>query len=135
MSDGFQIGPVYIYYYGVIIMIGALAALWLALREAKHRDLDPEIIWDVVPWLLIAGIIGARLWHVFTPSKSMGAGGDYYLSNPIEILMVRKGGFGNPGGILGGVLGLVIFLRKKESNFLTLAGGIIPGGARGQGSG
>lgn len=127
MSDGFQIGPVYIYYYGVIIMIGALAALWLALREARHRDLDPEIVWDVVPWLLIAGIIGARLWHVFTPSKSMGAGVDYYLSNPIEILKIRKGGLGIPGAILGGVVALIIYARKKKINFYTWADVIMPG--------
>jgi len=74
MSDGFNIGPVYVYYYGIIIMLGALTALWLSIREAKYRGLDSEVVWDVVPWLLIAGIIGARLWHVLTPSKSMGAG-------------------------------------------------------------
>ncbi len=127
MSDGFYIGPVYIYYYGVIIMVGALAALWLSLKEAKYRDLDPEVIWDVVPWLLIAGIIGARLWHVLTPSKSMGAGVDYYFSNPIEIFKIRKGGLGIPGGILGGIIALVIYSRKKKLNFFTWADAIAPG--------
>ena len=127
MSDGFQIGPVYIYYYGVIIMIGALAALWLSLREARYRDLDPEVVWDIVPWLLVAGIIGARLWHVFTPSKSMGAGFDYYLSNPIEILKIRKGGLGIPGAILGGVVALIIYARKKKIDFYTWADVIMPG--------
>jgi phosphatidylglycerol:prolipoprotein diacylglycerol transferase len=127
MSDGFYVGPVYIYYYGVIIMIGALAALWLAIKEAKHRGLDPEIVWDIVPWLLIAGIIGARLWHVLTPSKSMGAGVEYYFSNPIEILKIRKGGLGIPGAILGGILALVIYCRKKKLSFFTWADVIMPG--------
>lgn len=127
MSDGFYIGPVYVYYYGIIIMIGALAALWLSIREAKYRGLDSEVVWDVVPWLLIAGIIGARLWHVFTPSKSMGAGVDYYFSNPIEILKIRKGGLGIPGAILGGVIALVIYCRKKKLNFFTWADVIVPG--------
>ncbi len=127
MSDGFYVGPVYIYYYGVIIMIGALTALWLAIKEAKYRGLDSEIVWDVVPWLLIAGIIGARLWHVFTPSKSMGVGMEYYFSNPIEILKIRKGGLGIPGAILGGVIALVIYCRKKKLNFFTWADVIMPG--------
>ncbi|MHB8808010.1 MAG: prolipoprotein diacylglyceryl transferase [Anaerolineaceae bacterium] len=127
MSDGFYVGPVYIYYYGVIIMIGALAALWLAIKEAKHRGLDSEIVWDVIPWLLIAGIIGARLWHVFTPSKSMGVGMEYYFSNPIEILKIRKGGLGIPGAILGGVIALLIYCRKKKLNFFTWADVIMPG--------
>ena len=132
MSDGFYIGPVNIYYYGVIIMLGALAALWLAIREAKYRELDSEIVWDVVPWLLIAGIIGARLWHVLTPSKSMGAGIDYYFSNPIEILKIRKGGLGIPGGILGGIIALIIYCRKKKLNFFTWADIIVPGVALAQ---
>ncbi|HOJ00599.1 MAG TPA: prolipoprotein diacylglyceryl transferase [Anaerolineaceae bacterium] len=127
MSDGFYIGPIYIYYYGVIIMVGALAALWLAIKEAKYRKLDPEIVWDVVPWLLIVGIVGARLWHVLTPSKSMGAGIEYYFSNPIEILKIRKGGLGIPGAILGGILALAIYCRKKKLNFFTWADVIVPG--------
>jgi phosphatidylglycerol:prolipoprotein diacylglycerol transferase len=127
MSDGFYVGPVYIYYYGVIIMIGALAALWLAIKEAKHRGLDSEVVWDIVPWLLIAGIIGARLWHVFTPSKSMGVGMEYYFSNPIEILKIRKGGLGIPGAILGGVVALIFYCRKKKLNFFTWADVIMPG--------
>jgi len=127
MSDGFYIGPIYIYYYGIIITIGAMAALWLAIKEAKHRGLDPEVIWDVATWLLIAGIIGARLWHVLTPSKSMGAGVEYYLSNPIEILKIRKGGLGIPGAIFGGIMALVIYCRKKKLNFFTWADVIVPG--------
>ncbi|KUK46443.1 MAG: Prolipoprotein diacylglyceryl transferase, partial [Anaerolinea thermophila] len=57
---------------------------------------------------------------------------DYYLSNPIEILMVRKGGLGIPGGILGGILALMIYSRKKKINFYTWADVIIPGVALAQ---
>lgn len=132
MSDGFYIGPVYIYYYGVLIMFGALAALWLAIKEAKYRKLDSEIVWDVVPWLLIAGIIGARIWHVLTPSKSMGVGVEYYFQNPIEILKVRKGGLGIPGAIIGGVIALIIYCRSKKLNFYTWADVVVPGVALAQ---
>ncbi len=132
MSDGFYIGSVYIYYYGIIIMAGVVAALWLAIKEAKYRGLDSEIVWDVVPWLLIAGIIGARLWHVFTPSKSMGVGVEYYLSNPIEILKIRKGGLGIPGALLGGIIALIVYCHVKKLNFFTWADVIIPGVALAQ---
>ena len=132
MSDGFYIGPIYIYYYGVLIMLGALAALWLAIKEAKYRKLDTEIVWDVVPWILIAGIIGARIWHVLTPSKSMGVGFEYYLQNPIEIFKVRKGGLGIPGAIMGGLVALIIYCRSKKLNFFTWADVIVPGVALAQ---
>lgn len=132
MPDGFFIGPLKIYFYGIIIMVGVLAAIWIAIKEAKRRDLDSEIIWDMVTWLLIFGIIGARLWHVLTPSKSMGVGPDYYFSHPLEILNTRRGGLGIPGAVIGGVIALMVYTKKKELNFLEWADIIVPGLALGQ---
>ncbi len=78
---------------------------WLAARLAKRAGRDPEVILDMLPWLLIGGIIGARLWHVFTPSASnqaMGITTGNYLRNPIEILKIWNGGLGILGGVFGG---------------------------------
>ena len=75
MPQGIQIGPVMIRYYALIILAGAMVAAWLATQEAKRRGKDPEMVWDMLPWLLIGGIIGARLWHVLTPSSSNAAMG------------------------------------------------------------
>jgi len=127
MPDGFYIGPLKIYFYGIIIMIGVLAAIWVAVRGAKKRNLDSEYIWDMVTWLLIAGIIGARLWHVMTPSKSMGVGAEYYFSHPLEILNIRQGGLGIPGAVIGGVIALIIYVKKKNLDFYTWADIIMPG--------
>ena len=127
MTDGFFIGPVKIYFYGILIMLGVLAAVWFSSKEAKRRGLDPEIVWDMVPLLLILGIIGARLWHVFTPSKSMGVGVEYYLSHPLEILNTRQGGLGIPGAVIGGVIALFIYTKRKGLKFLTWADISAPG--------
>lgn len=108
-------------------MIGVLAAVWISIRETKKRGLDSEIVWDLVPWLLFSGIIGARIWHVLTPSKSMGVGIEYYLSHPIKILNIRQGGLGIPGGVIGGVVALLVFTRKKNLSFLEWADIIAPG--------
>ena len=70
MPDGFQVGPVFIRYYGIIIMIGVVLAGWLAAKDAKRRNYDPEIVWDLLIWLIIGGVIGARLWHIFTPTPT-----------------------------------------------------------------
>ncbi|MCJ7519389.1 MAG: prolipoprotein diacylglyceryl transferase [Anaerolineaceae bacterium] len=126
MPDGFYIGPLKIYFYGIIIMFGVLVAVTIATKEARRRGLDSEIVWDMVPWLLIMGIIGARLWHVFTPSKSMGVGPEYYFSHPLEILNTRQGGLGIPGGVIGGVIALIIYTRRKKLSFLTWADIIAP---------
>ena len=127
MPDGFYIGPLKIYFYGIIIMLGVLAAVWISIKETERRKLDPEFVWDMVPWLLILGIIGARLWHVFTPSKSMGVGPEYYFSHPLEILNTRQGGLGIPGAVIGGAIALIIYTKRKKLNFLTWADIIAPG--------
>jgi len=127
MPDGLTIGPLKIYFYGIIIMIGVLAAIWVSVKEASKRGLDSEYVWDMVPWLLIFGIVGARLWHVFTPSASMGVGAEYYFSHPIEILNTRKGGLGIPGAVLGGVIALLLYSKRKKLDFLTWADIIMPG--------
>lgn len=132
MPDGFFIGPLKIYFYGIIIMIGVLAAIWISIKEAQRRDLDSEYVWDMVTWLLIFGIIGARLWHVFTPSKSMGVGPEYYFSHPLEILNTRRGGLGIPGAVIGGVLALLVYTRKKKLVFFEWADIAVPGLALGQ---
>lgn len=127
MPDGITIGPLKIYFYGIIIMFGVLAAVWVAIKEAERREQDSENVWDIVPWLLILGIVGARLWHVFTPSQSMGVGPEYYFSHPLEILNTRNGGLGIPGAVIGGLLALLIYTKRKGLNFLTWADIIVPG--------
>ena len=56
---GIDIGPLTIRFYGLIIMLGAIAAGWLATKEAKRRGLNPELVWDGFIWVIIAGVIGA----------------------------------------------------------------------------
>ena len=68
---GIQIGSLFIHFYGVILMLGAVAGAVLADRLARHRKINPDLIWDALIWVLIGGIVGARLWHVFTPPPSM----------------------------------------------------------------
>ena len=127
MIDGFYLGPIKIYFYGIIIMTGVLAAVALVYKEAQRKGYDVNHIWDLLPWLLILGIIGARLWHVFTPSKSMGVTAAYYFSHPLEILNTRNGGLGITGAVIGGFLGLYLYSRKHKLDVLSWADLIAPG--------
>jgi len=128
MIDGIQIGPLYVRFYGIILMTGALVGGWLAAREAKRRGMDPEIVWDLLIWLIIGGVIGARLWHVFTPSPSAlvvdpvtgqmvnpyFAGGTVRF---LDILTIWNGGLGIPGAVIGGVIALYFYARKNGLDF------------------
>jgi phosphatidylglycerol:prolipoprotein diacylglycerol transferase len=130
MPTGFYVGPLYIRFYGIILMLGALAAAFLAEHEARRRKLNSELVWDALIWVLIGGIIGARLWHVFTPPPSMIAAGfttQYYLTHPLDLINTRAGGLGIPGAIIGGGLALYLFCRRKKMSFLLWADIAAPG--------
>ena len=119
---------VFIHYYGIVLMLGVLAGGLLATWELKRVGRDPAIVGDLIGWLLIGGVIGARLWHVFTPSPSAlvldplsgkmvnpyFAGGRIHF---LDILAVWKGGLGIPGAVIGGLIALFFFCRKYRESF------------------
>ncbi len=130
MPQGIQIGPLFIRFYALFIITGALIAAWLASKLAEKDGQQSDTVWDLLPWLLIAGIIGARLWHVFTPSASnaaMGITTENYLKHPLQILEIWKGGLGIPGGVIGGAIAMAIYCRKKKMHFGQWADYIAPG--------
>jgi phosphatidylglycerol:prolipoprotein diacylglycerol transferase len=118
-------------WYGVLIMLGALGAAFMAVWGAKRKGLNPNAVWDMLPWLLIAGIIGARLWHVFTPSRVDVLYNNIttmnYLQHPLQILEIWKGGLGIPGAVIGGGLALWIYGRIKKQSFAEWVDIIAPG--------
>ncbi|NOY98482.1 MAG: prolipoprotein diacylglyceryl transferase [Chloroflexi bacterium] len=135
MIDGFYIGPLFIRFYGIIIMLGAVAGGFLAQYESKRRGHDPEIIWDLLVWLIIGGVVGARLWHVFTPPPSSIAQGyttAYYLTHPLDLINTRNGGLGIPGAVIGGLIALYFFARKYKLSFLEWTDIAAPSLALGQ---
>jgi len=102
MPEGFYIGPLFVRFYGLILMSGAVVGGFLAVRESKRRGYNPEIVWDLFIYLLIGGIIGARVWHILTPSPSTGITAGWYFSHPLDALAIWKGGLGIPGAVIGG---------------------------------
>jgi phosphatidylglycerol:prolipoprotein diacylglycerol transferase len=135
---GIHLGPLYFRFYGIIIMLGAVAATYLASRLLRRRGYDPNLAWDGLLWALVFGIIGARLWHVFTPSVSQIEAGittAYYLTHPLDLLDTRQGGLGIPGAVIGGMIGLYIFARRRRFPFLTMVDVAAPGLALAQGIG
>jgi len=130
MPTGFSIGPLFIHFYGIIIMLGALAAAFLAAHLARRKGENPEIIWDVMPWALIGGIVGARLWHILTPPPSFVAQGIttmYYLTHPLDAIATWRGGVGIPGAVIGGLLAVYLYARKHKLSLGMLVDFIAPG--------
>ncbi len=127
---GNAMGTILVHWYGVLIMAGAILAAFIAAWGAKRRGMDPNFIWDMLPWLLIVGIIGARIWHILTPPQSMvemGITTQYYLTHPLDAIAVWNGGLGIPGAVIGGVLALLIYCLVKKQKFSFWLDVIAPG--------
>lgn len=110
----FTIFGVNIYYYGVImalaISVGVLISDWIG---TKYFALKKETIIDLAPYLIIFGILGARLYYCILNY-------DFYLRFPTEIIAIRHGGISIHGAILGGAFGLWIYSIRHKLNFLKL---------------
>jgi len=98
-------------WYGVIVMIGVIVASLIIERELNRRGEKGERIWDVLVWVLPAGIVGARLWYV---TNATIGGNRYYIENPMQIINIPQGGLHIFGGFLFGAAVLLTYLRQNK---------------------
>jgi phosphatidylglycerol:prolipoprotein diacylglycerol transferase len=147
---GIYLGPLYIRFYALLLITGIYLGGYLASVEAKRRGENPDLVWDGLFWAMIAGIVGARLWHILTPPPSMVAQGFdtlYYLNltNTVPITLFQgvtfsvpaafatpNGGLGIPGAVAGGLLGVYFFTRRQKLSFAVWADLCAPALALGQ---
>ena len=106
------------------------------LEDAPWRVWNPDHVWNGIIICLLLGVIGARLYHVLTPSPSMAALGiesplDYF-QNPQLLFNLRNGGLGIYGGLAGGALGLLLFTWRRRLPLLPWADMAAVGVAVGQ---
>jgi phosphatidylglycerol---prolipoprotein diacylglyceryl transferase len=129
----FELGFLRVYWYGLLVTLGVLAGTWVAALEAKRRGDDPNIVWDSALWVILLGLIGARLYHVFSsPNDGSQGGWAYYSQHPIQIIAIWQGGLGIYGGLFGGALGILLVCIRRRLRFLRLADSIAPGVLLGQ---
>lgn len=112
-----SLGPLNIRYYGLVYMVGFLLVFYLLRRAARNKTLAlGEDALERFVLLLIAGVVvGARLFEVLIYNPG------HYLSNPLEILQVWKGGLSFHGGLAGVLFVTWLFSRKQgRPTFFTL---------------
>ncbi len=101
-----QLGGFALRWYSLTFAGGIAVAILLTLRQAGRAGLSTEKVSDVALWAVVGGLVGARLFHVVDRL-------DYYLANPVEIVMVNHGGLAVWGGLITGGL-VALFVAKKE---------------------
>jgi phosphatidylglycerol:prolipoprotein diacylglycerol transferase len=111
----FHVGPVAVHSYGTLLMVGFVAGILLAGREAKRLGLGSELAVDLGLWALVAGVVGARATFVALNWKDFSA-------RPVEALYVwQVGGLSFHGGLLGGVVAAGLLARRRRVSFWSLA--------------
>ena len=103
-------------YYGLIIVLSLILAYFMLpyLAKKKKLNLSKEKIENLLFYTALAGLIGARLFIVFLYHPS------YYLSNPLEIFKIWKGGVSFHGALLFGLLAVYFFCKKHKLKFLEI---------------
>lgn len=109
-----------IHWYGILIGLGVWLALEIALRRKKKKAEKKEVE-DIFFWVVLAGVIGARIYHVIDFWSR------YYSHNPMKVFYIWEGGLGIWGAIGGAMLGSYIYCRWKKISFVPMMDGLIVG--------
>ncbi len=122
----FSIGHFMIRWYGLIAMIAIGVGLVIATREARRKGLAENDLGDALVWLLIAGILGARLFHVIDHWP------DEFAANPVRALYIWEGGLAIWGAVIGGLVALALYAWRRGLRFGVLVDTVAPGLVLGQ---
>jgi len=118
----FSFGSLQLRWYGLLFVgsffLGLMLLKWVYKREHK----DPAVLDNLLIYIMVGAVIGARLMHCFAYEP------DFYLSHPLEILKIYKGGLASHGGLLGVLIALYIFAKKYKEDYMWLLSRVaIPG--------
>jgi len=112
-----SIGPITIYWYSIMILLGVIVASYFILKEAKRNNMK-EYIENLIFYVLIFGIIGARLYYVVFYEE-------HY--NLLSILEIWNGGLAIYGGIIFGIITVIYFAKKYKQGILKTTDILAPG--------
>ena len=112
-------------WYGVIFTFGMVAGTVFVCCRGRSRGMDTETILDFVLWAFPISILSARLYYVIFQW-------DYYKDHFSKILAIREGGLAIFGGVIGGLLTLLVFCKKRNIDVISFLDLSVPGLLLGQ---
>ena len=112
---GFDLGPVTIRWYGILFALSFVIGYQIMQNYYKKENKSQKQLDTLAVIMIIATVVGARLGHCLLYDP------EFYLSNPIEILKIRKGGLASHGAGAGILIGIVIYAKMmKDISFLWI---------------
>jgi len=121
----FSLGPINIYWYGFLMVLGVIGGFLIVWRLAKFYQIKKERLLDLAFYGLIFGLIGARIYYVAYLW-------DYYSKNFLDIFKIWQGGLAIHGIIIGGFTAVWFYSRRTNFNFWLVADLIVVGLSFGQ---
>ncbi|MBT1017702.1 prolipoprotein diacylglyceryl transferase [Canibacter sp. lx-72] len=119
----FEVGPFRVHIYALCIIFGVIVAAIVTGKRLAKRGGERSAAIDLTVWSVIAGVIGARVFHVLTHwDDFFGAGRD-----PLEVFQIWRGGIAIFGALIGGAGGVLIASRMTGIRFLSFADALVPG--------
>ncbi len=114
-----QLGPLAVPWYGLGYAAALILGTWLAQREAERRGIERRHVADAVLLVVLFGIIGARLYHVIDEWA-------LYAERPLQIVLPPYSGLALYGGVAGGILGVILFARRRGLPALRTMDAVVP---------
>lgn len=121
----FQIGPLAVRWYGLLIAAGVMLGTTLAHREALRRGQDPDKLLNLIVVTVLSALAGARLYYVLF-------NWDYYGQDLPRIFAIWEGGLAIHGGLIAGAVATLVYCRWAGLGFLTTLDIMAPSVAIGQ---
>jgi len=120
----FSIGPIHVRWYGIMYVLGFIACYFLLQKQERSKQIGlvGAAVQDLIFYLAVGVIAGGRLGYIlFYQYNDLLA----YIKNPLEIIATWHGGMSFHGGLLGCVIAVWIFSRRKAMPFAALADSVI----------
>ncbi|HEX2036571.1 MAG TPA: prolipoprotein diacylglyceryl transferase [Chloroflexota bacterium] len=120
-----RLGPLILTWHGIFTAVGILAGLQLAARLAPAARVATEAVWNATWWVVIGGLVGARLLFVLEHPQ-------LFVDAPWRILLINEGGISVFGAVLGGAAATALWARQARVSPARLLDAVAPGFLLGQ---
>ncbi|HEX6986771.1 MAG TPA: prolipoprotein diacylglyceryl transferase, partial [Planctomycetaceae bacterium] len=121
LSDGIPV-----FGYGAMVFLGFLFGGWTALRRARSAGIDPEAVWDLITWVFVAGVGGARVFYLVQKHERVFEG----VAGPgdalFRIVNLTDGGLVLLGGVMAVVAAVIVFCRRRGIPPLRMGDVLVP---------
>ncbi len=117
----FGVGHFALRWYSLILGTAMGVGVWLTAREAERKGFKKEDVYEAAMWIIVAGIIGARLFHVLDHWSHE------YAANPVRALYIWEGGLAIWGALIGGLIAGALITWQRGWRFPRFLDAAAPG--------